>query len=124
LPTENENNRITQVKNSSPQSEQNITNKEVASHLATIAARAPNVIDAAAVIAGPYAVVGIDVDKDIDSSKVGTIKYSVIETLQHDPYGKTAVVIADGEIGRASCRERGGTGTAERGRPYQGVNDK
>src|SRR5699024_1834984 len=98
LPSENNDNRITQVKNSSPDSKEILTNNEVASHLATVAARAPNVNDAAAVIAGPYAVVGIDVDQDIDSSRVGTIKYSVIESLQHDPYGKTAVVVADGDI--------------------------
>src|SRR5699024_11699221 len=59
-----------------------------ADHLANVAGDVPNVKDATAVVAGPYAVVGIDVDKDLDRSRVGTIKYSVTEALQHDPYGK------------------------------------
>lgn len=68
---------------------------EVAKHLADLASSTPNVNDATAVVAGPYAVVGIDVNSKIDRSKVGTIKYSVAESLKNDPYGKKAVVVAD-----------------------------
>src|SRR5699024_3465294 len=71
---------------------------QLADHLANVAGDVPNVKDATAVVAGPYAVVGIDVDKDLDRSRVGTIKYSVTEALQHDPYGKTAVVVSDADV--------------------------
>lgn len=121
LPTKNDGNHTTQVKNSSPDTKQDLSNSEVASHLASIATDIPNVHDSAAVIAGPYAVVGIDVDKDIDSSKVGTIKYSVTEALEHDPYGKTAVVIADGDI---TQRLRNMGTQIKEGHPVQGVVDE
>ena len=121
LPPENDNNRITQVKNSSIDTKQNLTNTEVASHLATVASRVPNVNDAAAVIAGPYAVVGIDIDEDVDSSRAGSIKYSVTESLQHDPYGKTAVVVADADI-TERLRKMGNK--IKQGHPVQGIVDE
>jgi len=74
------------------------TNNEIATHLATIASDVPNVRDAVAIIAGPYSVVGIDIDGEVERERVGTIKYSVSEALQNDPYGKTAVVVADADI--------------------------
>src|SRR5699024_3090938 len=117
----NDNDRITQVKNSSPDNKQNLTNTEVASHLATVASRVPNVNDAAAVIAGPYAVVGIDIDEDVDSSRAGSIKYSVTESLQHDPYGKTAVVVADADI-TERLRKMGNK--IKQGHPVQGIVDE
>ncbi|WLR52190.1 YhcN/YlaJ family sporulation lipoprotein [Bacillus tianshenii] len=69
----------------------------IAKHLVSLASSVPNVKDATAVVAGQYAVVGIDVDKDLDRSRVGSIKYSVAEALQHDPYGARAIVIADAD---------------------------
>ncbi|TFJ94525.1 YhcN/YlaJ family sporulation lipoprotein [Lentibacillus salicampi] len=99
LPDETGNNdRFIQVEDSNPVKQQNLSNTEIASHLANVASDVPDVQDAASVVAGPYAVVGIDVDKDLDRSRVGTIKYSVLEALQKDPYGKTAVVVADGDV--------------------------
>ncbi|MFB1051900.1 YhcN/YlaJ family sporulation lipoprotein [Paraliobacillus sp. JSM ZJ581] len=87
-----------QVKNSDPSSEQTkLTNQEIAKHLARVANRVPDVNEATALIAGPYAVVGIDVNEKLDRSRVGTIKYAVTEALHDDPYGKTAVVIADAD---------------------------
>lgn len=74
------------------------TNEEIAKHLAKIASSVPYVNDAIAVVAGPYAVVGIDIDAEADRSRVGTIKYSVSEALQEDRYGKTAIVVADGDL--------------------------
>lgn len=74
------------------------SNKDIANHLATIANDVPNVHDAAALVAGPYAVVAIDIDDMTERERVGTTKYSVTEALQHDPYGKTAVVIADADV--------------------------
>lgn len=75
-----------------------LSNNEIASHLANIASDVPHVNDAVAIIAGPYAVVGIDIDEQAKRQEVGSIKYSVSEALRDDPYGKTAVVIADGDI--------------------------
>lgn len=98
MSNEKSNNRFLQVEDSDPAKKQSLSNSEIADHLSSVAAGVDNVNNATAVVAGPYAVVGIDVDKDLDRSRVGTIKYSVLESLQHDPYGKTAVVVADGDI--------------------------
>lgn len=121
LPTKNDNNRVTQVKNSSPNTKKNLTNRQVSDHLANVAGKVPNVIDAAALIAGPYAVVGINVDKDLDKSRVGTIKYSVTEALHHDPYGRTAVVVADADI---TQRLRSMGNKIKQGHPVQGIVDE
>lgn len=72
-------------------------------------------------MAGPYAVVGIDVDKDLDRSRVGSIKYAVLEALQKDPYGKTAVVVADGDVVE---RIRSMSDKAGQGYPVQGFVDE
>ncbi|WP_099157955.1 YhcN/YlaJ family sporulation lipoprotein [Virgibacillus ndiopensis] len=121
LPDEGTNNRFLQVENSDPTQQQNLTNRQLADHLAKIASDVPNVHDSAAVVAGPYAVVAIDVDKDLDRSRVGTIKYSVLEALQHDPYGKTAVVVADADVME---RIRGMSNKINQGHPVQGVVDE
>ncbi|MEC5422824.1 YhcN/YlaJ family sporulation lipoprotein [Virgibacillus sp. C22-A2] len=118
---QNNNNRFVQVENSDPVEQQNLNNGEIASHLANIASNVPNVYDAAAVVAGPYAVVGINVDKDLDRSRVGTIKYSVLEALYHDPYGKTAVVVADADVVE---RIRGMGDKIGQGHPVRGVVDE
>ncbi|NBJ70764.1 MULTISPECIES: YhcN/YlaJ family sporulation lipoprotein [Clostridia] len=110
-----------QVKNSDPNQPQQLSNTEIADHLANIASDVPNVNDAVSVVAGPYAVVGIDVDKDLDRSRVGTIKYSVLEALYDDPYGKTAVVIADAD---ANERIRGMADKIEQGHPIYGIVDE
>lgn len=90
--------QLKQVKNSQHNNKTDFDNEEIAIHLSNIAGSVPNINNAVAIVAGPYAVVGIDLDKDLDGSRVGTIKYTVSEALKHDPYGKTAVVIADGDI--------------------------
>lgn len=121
LPEKGNSDQFIQVKNSDPQQKDNLSNKQLADHLATVASDVPDVNDAAAVVAGPYAVVGIDVDKDLDRSKVGTIKYSVTEALQHDPYGKSAVVVADADVME---RLRGMGDKISQGHPVQGVVDE
>lgn len=98
-----------------------LDNQQLATHLANIASDVPNVDDAIAIVAGPYAVVGIDVDKSLDRSRVGTIKFSVAEALQHDPYGKTAVVVADGDIME---RIRLMSLKVKEGHPIQGIVDE
>lgn len=121
LPLERSNNQIIQVNDPTQQKDQLSSNNEIASHLANVAGDVPNVNDAVAIVAGPYAVVGIDVNKDLDRSRVGTIKYTVSEALQHDPYGKTAVVVADGDIME---RLRSMGEEIQSGQPIKGVVDE
>jgi|SRR5699024_1579747 len=75
-----------------------LSNTDIADHLAKISKDVPGVNEAISLVLGPYALVGIDVEDQLDSSRVGTIKYSVTEALRDDPYGKTAVVIADPDM--------------------------
>ncbi|MFJ8526630.1 YhcN/YlaJ family sporulation lipoprotein [Bacillus sp. NPDC094106] len=70
-------------------------NEKVADHLASLASSIPGVNNATAVVIGKYAVVGIDVKAKLDRSRVESIKYSVAESLKHDPNGANAVVVAD-----------------------------
>src|SRR5699024_3479513 len=121
LPEKGNSDQFIHVKNSDPNQKDSLSNTQLADHLANVAGDVPNVKDATAVVAGPYAVVGIDVDKDLDRSRVGTIKYSVTEALQHDPYGKTAVVVADADVME---RLRGMGNKISQGHPVQGVVDE
>src|SRR5699024_5577928 len=66
----------------------------------------------------PYAVVGIDIDQDLDRQRVGTTKYSVTEALRNDPYGKTALVVADADMME---RIRNMGEEIQQGRPIRGV---
>ncbi|MEI3606761.1 YhcN/YlaJ family sporulation lipoprotein [Pseudogracilibacillus sp. SE30717A] len=109
------------VEQSSYEENYNLTNQEIASHLATLAIEVPDVNDAAAIVAGPYAVVGIDIDEATERQRVGTIKYSVNEALQHDPYGKTAVVVADADMPE---RLREMNDKIRQGYPISGVVDE
>ncbi|MBO1003553.1 YhcN/YlaJ family sporulation lipoprotein [Pseudogracilibacillus auburnensis] len=118
---DNQRNENIAVEQSSYEDEVNLTNQEIASHLATIASEVPNVNDAAAVVAGPYAVVGINIDEATERQRVGTIKFSVNEALQHDPYGKTAVVVADADM---TQRLRDMGDKIQQGHPVQGVVDE
>lgn len=115
----NDNNRndIVQTKNVTHKQEENEPNEEVGQHLANLAASIPGVKDATAVVVGDYAVVGIDVDAKLDRSRVESIKYSVAESLKHDPKGANAVVVADidtyerlKEMGRQIREGDGGEG--------------
>ncbi|HLS61295.1 MAG TPA: YhcN/YlaJ family sporulation lipoprotein [Virgibacillus sp.] len=110
-----------QIENSQPNQNPPIENDQISNHLADVANNVPNVNNATAIVAGPYAVVAIDVDKELDRSRVGTIKYSVSEALQHDPYGKTAVVVADAD---ATERIRSMTRKMQDGYPVQGIIDE
>lgn len=114
-----QNNRYQQVKQSSPQLEnEQLSNTEIANHLTDVASSVPDVNQASAIVAGPYTVVAINVDEDIDRARVGTIKYAVSEALYHDPYGKTAVVIADADL---TARLRGMGDKINQGYPVMGV---
>lgn len=97
---------------------QNYTDDERANHLANLAASVPDVQNATAVVIGNLAVVGIDIDQDVERSKVGTIKYSVTESLRHDPQGAGAIVVADPDL-NARLKEVGEDARA--GKPIRGV---
>ncbi|MDX5474945.1 MAG: YhcN/YlaJ family sporulation lipoprotein [Bacillaceae bacterium] len=113
-----EDNRIIHVKDSSNRQVDQKTGQEVSRHLVEIATRIPNVNDATAVVIGPYAVVGIDVNSELDRSRVSTIKYSVAESLKKDPYGASAVIIADADT-YVRLQEMGRD--IQRGRPVAGI---
>ncbi|MCT2538101.1 YhcN/YlaJ family sporulation lipoprotein [Aquibacillus koreensis] len=114
-------NQYIHVKNSDPVEYEELSNQEIAKHLANLASEVPNVNQANAVVAGPYAAVAIDVDKDLDRSRVGTIKYAVTEALQHDPYGKTAIVVADAD---GTERIKDMANKVQQGHPVQGIVDE
>lgn len=99
----------------------NITNEDIANHLEDIAKSVPDVENAFAIVAGPYAVVGIDVDRSIERQRVGTIKFSVSEALRDDPYGKTAIVVADAD---GTERIRKMAEKMRNGEPIQGIVDE
>lgn len=86
---------VVYVKDPGERQQEDLSGQEIAEHLSDIASRVPNVNDATAVVVGPYTVVGVDVNAELDRSRVGSIKYSVAESLRHDPYGRKAVVVAD-----------------------------
>jgi YhcN/YlaJ family sporulation lipoprotein len=87
--------KIVNVKNTTNKPERYKSDLRAADHLAKLATDIPNVKDATAVVIGPYAVVGIDVNAKLDRSRVESIKYTVAESLKHDPHGANAVVVAD-----------------------------
>ncbi|KAF0820206.1 MULTISPECIES: YhcN/YlaJ family sporulation lipoprotein [unclassified Cytobacillus] len=106
------------VKNSTIQEVDRETGQQVSRHLVDLASRVPNVNDATAVVLGRFAVVGVDVNKNLDRSDVGSIKYSVAETLKNDPHGARAIVVADPDI---NARLREISDDIENGEPLQGI---
>lgn len=109
---------VLNVKNSELDQERKSSNQAIAKHLANLANNVPDVNEATAIIAGPYAVVGIDVNKELDRTRVGSIKYAVTEALHDDPYGKTAMVIADAD---GTERIRAMAQSVQAGDPINGV---
>ncbi|MEK3887107.1 YhcN/YlaJ family sporulation lipoprotein [Bacillus sp. FSL K6-3431] len=75
-----------------------MSDEQRAEYLSNLAAGIPDVNNATAVVIGNFAMVGIDVEANLDRSKVGSIKYSVAESLKHDPHGAGAMVIADPDL--------------------------
>lgn len=106
------------VKNSTIPSVDRETGQEVSKHLVNLATSIPSVNDATAVVIGRYAIVGIDVNEDIDRSQVGSIKYTVAESLKNDPHGARAVVIADPDM---TARLREIQDDIQQGAPLQGI---
>lgn len=113
-----ENDQVIGVKNSTIQEVDQKTGQEISKHLVNLATSIPNVNDATAVVLGRYAIVGIDVDKNLDRSEVGSIKYSVAESLKNDPHGARAVVIADPDT---NARLKEIYADIQNGKPLQGI---
>lgn len=117
---EGNDNRI-HVKNTADDYVDRKTGQEISEHLVELASSIPNVNDATAVVLGNFAVVGIDVNAKLDRSRVESIKYSVAESLQHDPYGANAVVVADADTFER-LRQMGQE--IQDGRPILGILDE
>ncbi|QHA91656.1 YhcN/YlaJ family sporulation lipoprotein [Bacillus sp. N1-1] len=100
---------------------QDMSATEIAEHLVTVAKQIPDVNDATAVITGKYAVVGIDVNQKLDRSRVSSIKYTVAEALQKDPYGANAVVTADADT---TYRLKQMATEIKRGHPVGGIMEE
>lgn len=66
--------------------------------LAQLALKVPQVKQVSAVSLGRYTIVALDVNPDLDSSRVGTVKYAVAQALRDDPRGKSALVTADVDL--------------------------
>jgi YhcN/YlaJ family sporulation lipoprotein len=116
-----DNDAVIRVKNTADEKTINQSGQDIAKRLVKIANSVPNVNDATAVVVGQYAIVGIDVNSKIDQSRVGTIKYSVAESLQKDPYGANAIIIADPDL---NARLREIAEEVNNGRPVQGFMDE
>ncbi|MBN8199434.1 MULTISPECIES: YhcN/YlaJ family sporulation lipoprotein [Bacillaceae] len=115
---EQQNANTINVKNSTIQEVDRETGQQVSRHLVNLATRVPNVNDATAVVLGRFAIVGVDVNKNLDRSEVGTIKYSVAESLKNDPHGARAIVVADPDI---NARLREIAEDIQNGEPLQGI---
>ncbi|MDQ0162813.1 YhcN/YlaJ family sporulation lipoprotein [Bacillus alveayuensis] len=113
--------RAITVKDSVQEKVDRKTGQQIAKHLVELANRVPDVQNTTAVVLGQYAVVGIDVDQNLDRNKVESIKYSVAEALKHDPYGANAVVVADPDTIK---RLQNIAASIQDGRPIGGILDE
>jgi YhcN/YlaJ family sporulation lipoprotein len=93
----------------------------VMERLEQLAKSVPQVRAANCVVLGRTAIVGIDVDPDLERSRVDVIKYSVAEALRKDPYGVHAFVTADVDI---AGRIREIREDIKRGRPIAGFAEE
>ncbi|MFT0800598.1 YhcN/YlaJ family sporulation lipoprotein [Bacillus swezeyi] len=114
-------NRPIHVKNTAQEPVNREDGQAISMRLVKITENVPGVNDATAIVLGRLAVVGIDVKDNLERSKVESIKYSVAEALQDDPYGANAAVVADPDTVnrlRAMGRE------IQAGRPVKGILDE
>jgi YhcN/YlaJ family sporulation lipoprotein len=93
-----ENQRKIRAQQTAPEKREIKNNQEVTDRLEKLAESNSQVKSANVVVIGDMAIVGIDVDGNMDRSRVGVLKYSVAEALRKDPYGANAVVTADLDI--------------------------
>lgn len=95
--------------------------QQVIQRLEALATSIPQVRSAKCVVLGNTAIVGINVDPDLERNRVDVIKYSVAEAFRKDPYGVHAFVTADIDMaGRiAEIRE-----DIRQGRPVAGFAEE
>lgn len=117
----NEKQSLVNVKNSNIEEVDRKTGQEISRRLVELATSIPDVNDATAVVIGRYAIVGIDVNSKIERSQVGTIKYSVAESLKDDPYGARAIIVADADTNQ---RLKEINADIKNGRPIQGIMEE
>ncbi|MFC4404704.1 YhcN/YlaJ family sporulation lipoprotein [Gracilibacillus xinjiangensis] len=115
------NNGVVQVKNSNPEQLEPLDNQDRAQYLANLAKSVPNVDNATALITNRGAIVSIDVNDGLDRSHVGSIKYSVLEALQHDPSGENAIVVADPDFYE---RMKGMSTKIQEGHPIEAITEE
>lgn len=122
-PQNNDNQRNVRVKQTIPAKRdiKDENRNKVALRLAKLANAVPMVKEATCVIIGNTAVVGINVDGNLDRARVGTIKYSVAEALRKDPYGVHAIVTADMDLAQ---RIREIRRDIDNGRPVAGFAEE
>ena len=96
-PSPAEDQRIT-AKQTNPQPEKIVEPAQAAKRLEHLASRVEGVKSARCVVVGNTAIIGINVDPDVDRSRVGTIKYAVAQALRKDPLGVHAAVTADMDL--------------------------
>ncbi|MCM3568763.1 YhcN/YlaJ family sporulation lipoprotein [Neobacillus mesonae] len=118
---ESKDSSLVNVKNSYIENVDRKSGQEISKRLVELATSIPNVNDATAVVLGKYAIVGLDVNAKIDRSQVGSIKYSVAESLKKDPYGANAVVVADADT---TQRLKEIQADIKDGRPIQGIMEE
>lgn len=106
------------VQNSAIEDVDRQSGQKISRHLVDLTTHIPNVEDAAAVVVGRYAIVGIDVNDKMERSEVDTVKYTVAEALKKDPHGARAVVVADPDI---TARLREISEDIQNGQPIQGI---
>ncbi|KAB8138617.1 YhcN/YlaJ family sporulation lipoprotein [Gracilibacillus oryzae] len=114
-------NNIVNVENSNAEPIKPLNNQEKAKHLANLASKVPNVNNATALITNRGAIVSIDVNDELDRSHVGSVKYSVLEALQHDPNGENAIIVADPDIYE---RMKGMSTKIQEGHPIEAITEE
>ncbi|MEK3882529.1 YhcN/YlaJ family sporulation lipoprotein [Paenibacillus sp. PL2-23] len=119
-PSPQNNGQVTAQQNTSGK-KQIVDRTEVEAHLEELAKGIQGVDNAHCVVIGNTAIVGIDVDGNLERSRVGTIKYSVAEAFRKDPYGIDAFVTADIDINNR-LREIGED--LRQGRPIAGFAEE
>lgn len=120
-PSQDTNQKQVKVQQIAPQKLEIKDSKAIAEHLESLATSVPQVESAHCVVFGNTAVVGINLRKDMDRAKVGTVKYSVAEALKKDPYGVNAIVTADLDLDQ---RLRNIRDNMRAGRPITGFAEQ
>ncbi|PWU68987.1 MULTISPECIES: YhcN/YlaJ family sporulation lipoprotein [Gracilibacillus] len=110
-----------QLQNSDPAQQENMSNQDKAKYLANVASQVPDVNDATALITNRGVIISIDVNEDLDRSEVGSIKFSVLEAIQHDPYGENAIIVADPDMHE---RLKGIGDKIQQGHPIEAITEE